>query len=217
MKTFICNIYKNKKWITLGLSILYSLLFCFPLVEEGEKTPLNLYLIMCLFNMHKTINMYKSMPDYELYKSSLIGIYTVNIICLAFIFICFILAIICIIRFFKGKKFQFVWSLSFAFLTMLIYGISYTSKTIDGVYEQSYYMHFYPTTYIFLTLLILDIVYLILERYYVHGGQEKQAARKAAKQAQAEAEYKQSPEYRIQQLEQQVQELQSQVKDDDQK
>ncbi|MBD5100951.1 MAG: cell envelope integrity protein TolA [Clostridiales bacterium] len=224
MKDFIYKVYKNKKWITLGLSILYLLLFCFPIqtvtkVIDKEnlefasyKLPFILQIASYWRNVPNVISTLSSISDKESYAYNEIAcafgtIVTSSIL----VFMCFLLAIIYLVRLFKDKKFQFVWSLVIAFLAMLINGIS-TSDEL-GVYE----IHLYPTTYIFLALLVLDIVYLILERFYLHGGHEKLVQRQAERQAQKEAEYKQSPEYRIEQLEKQVQELQSQVKSDEER
>ena len=235
MKDFIVNVNKNKKWITLGLSILYLLLFCFPMITFAKsyeevtyeeltyyeiiygKLPFILFLVQFLIYLPNDINAIKNLAVYDYTKINFICNVTVNLSCCILMLTCFVLAIICLVRLFKGKKFQFVWSLAFAFLTMLIKGIRCASSVSrGGIY---YKVEFYPTTYIFLILLILDIVYLILERYYLFGLKEKIEERtsnlKAERQAQKEAEYKQSPEYRIEQLEKQVQELQSQVKSDD--
>ena len=174
MKSFIVNVYKNKKWITLGLSILYLLLFCFPIqtvtkVIDKEnlefasyKLPLILQLTLYWGNVPNVISTLSSISDKKSYAYNEIAcafgtIVTSSIL----VFVCFLLAIICLIRLFKGKKFQFIWSLSIAFLAMLINGISTTDKL--GVYK----IHFYPTTYIFLALLVIDIIYLVLEKHYI--------------------------------------------------
>ncbi len=152
-------------------------------------------------------------------KTSVIAFVSINITCSLLMLICFVLAIICLIRLFKGKKFYFTPSLTLAFFTILIYGISISYHSSQGVEEIKYHLNFYPTAYIFLILLILDIVYLILEWYYVHDGQEKLstliAERKAVKQARQDAELKQSPEYRIEQLEKELQELKAKNNDKD--
>ncbi len=169
MKNFIVNVSRYKKWITLSLSILYLLLFCFPLVtfskgyyeDASEASYFRLPFILSLpFSWSrfpeiiKTIDLYGA--SHKVHATTYVA---QNIICSILMFICLVLAIVCIIRQFKGKKFYLLPSLTLAFFTMLIAGI-YTSFT-------KYKLEFYPTTYIFLILLILDVVYLILERHYL--------------------------------------------------
>lgn len=217
MKTFIVNVYKNKKWITLGLSILYLLLFCFPFLpayikqnsETGENIihslPFVLYLVQFLINLPKTI---KNMQIYnDILSSDYYINFAINLACSLLMLACVILSIICLVRLFKDKKFQFVWSLLFAFLTLLLRGAHI---------QNGKNLYMFPTTYIFLTLLVLDIIYLILEKHYLRPDYDTRVAtRKAARQAKQEAALKQSPEYRIEQLEKELQELKSQVKSDD--
>lgn len=71
------------------------------------------------------------------------------------------MAIICLVFLFKGKNFYFVWSLSLALLTMLIQGIYF-----DMMHNKTHKLDLCPTFYIFLVLLILDVVYLVLEKHY---------------------------------------------------
>lgn len=218
MKTFIVNVYKYKKWITLGLSILYLLLFCFPLRsylnDDGDAIalPFFCYVIASLKYIPQQLNAMHSYEEENL-RYMFRFLITTEIIVFAFFIIGIIMAILCITLLFNKKKFIFTPALVSAFFTMLIYGIKYTYLT------DSYSFIFYPTTYIFLILLILDIVYLILEWYYLHSGQEKLstliADRKAVKQAKQDAELKQSPEYRIEQLEKELQELKAKNDDKD--
>ena len=210
MKTFIVNVYKNKKWITLGLSIFYLLLFSFPLVTfskgnyENASEMYHFRLPFILSLPYDWLRFPEAIKRIDLYdashKADVILYIAHNITSSILLFICLVLAIVCVIRQFRGKKFYFLPSLTIAFLTMLVAGI-YNSQI---KFEHK----FYPTTIIFLVLLILDIVYLILERYYLRPDYDQRLAeRKAAKQAQAEAKLKQSPEYRIEQLEKELQEL----------
>ena len=220
MKTFIVKVYKNKKWITLGLSILYLLLFCFPLISHSKSDNIsyNLPFILSLpKNWTYMSNLINGANLNDLQdKTSVIAFVSINITCSLLMLIYFVLAIICLVRLFKGRKFYFTPSLTLAFFTILIYGISISYHSSQGVEEIKYHLNFYPTTYIFLILLILDIVYLVLEWYYLHSGQEKLstliAERKAVKQ---DAQLKQSPEYRIEQLEKELQELKAKNDDKD--
>ena len=221
MKTFIVNVYKNKKWITLGLSILCLFLLLFPATTvykykpdkvTGEAIRFQLPFIIAIFYRLKyTIKYILSyigydgiFSDYAKHRISTETLLPILVI----VFI--VLTIVSLILLFKKKKFYFIPSLIVAFLVMLIAGIQLDYYTYTG-----FRLVFYPTTYIFLALLVLDIVYLCLERHYVHGGQEKLAARKLARQTKQEAALKQSPEYRIEQLEKELQDLKSQVKSDD--
>lgn len=212
MKNFILSVSKNKKWITLGLSILYLLLFCFPLGnyrKDDDNYVTAPFLFLAIANLKYIPNIITSMRFYEdvNIKYHYQFLITTDIIIFILLIACLIVAILCIVLFFKKKKFYFTPSLVLAFLTLIIKGLKYTYN--NG--NVSYSVNFYPTTYIFLILLILDIVYLILEWYYVHSGQEKLstliAERKAVKQARQDAELKQSPKYRIEQLEKELQEL----------
>ncbi len=225
MKTFIVNVYKNKKWITLGLSILFLLLFCFPLVtfskgyyeDASEASYFRLPFILSL--PYDWLRFPAAIKTTELssaeHKAYVTTYIVKNITCSILVFICIVLAIMCLIRQFKGKKFYLLPSITFAFLTMLIAGIYNSYHSVQGVEYIKYKLEFYPTTYIFLILLVLDIVYLILEKRYLRPDYDQRLAeRKAARQAKQEAERKQSPEYRIKQLEKELQDLKSQVKSD---
>ena len=229
MKTFIVNVYKNKKWITLGLSILYLLLFCFPVLPAIAKQdtatgdykiiylPFILFLAKFMFTLPSEI---KNMSLWSTYDdlSRLItkDTFIINLICSSLMLACFILAIICIVRLFRDKKFYFIWSLIFAYLTVIVKNI-----ILDPQTNSHYVIYFYPTAIIFFLFIILDIVYLVLERYYLFGLKEKLNARvakiKTAYKEHKETEYKQSPEYRIEQLEKELQELKAQAKSNEEK
>ena len=226
MKNFIFAIYKNKKWITLGISILYLVLFCFPIIkgtneyEVDYTLPFIIYLARFIIHSPQDIKkIINSSNKIDHDKSILINEFLMKFACSIFVLICLALAIICVIRLLKGKNFYFLPSLSFAFLAMLIAGIHCIYHTYQDLFEIKRTLTFYPTTAIFLVLLILDIVYLILEWYYLHSGQEKLstliAERKAATQAKQDAQLKQSPEYRIEQLEKELQELKAKNDDKD--
>ena len=215
MKTFIVNVSKNKKWITLGLSILYLLLFCFPLRsylnDDGDAIalPFFCYVIANLKYIPQQLNAMHSYEEKNL-RYMFRFLITTEVIIFILLIACFIMAILCITLLFNKKKFIFTPALVSAFFTMLIYGIKYTYLT------DSYSFIFYPTTYIFLILLILDIVYLFLERYYLRPNYDQRLAeRKAVKQAKQDTQLKQSPEYRIEQLEKELQELKAKNDDKD--
>ena len=219
MKNFIVNISKCKKWITLGLSILILILFCFPImiVSNMDKTTnqivdLNFPFILYLANfiVYLPIRI-KNIANYSAnnsFKPIVVDIFTANMICSILTLITFIVSIICIVRTFRGKKFYFTPALVLAFLTMLIKGISSARHYLNDVQEIRHSLSFLPLIFIFLILLILDVVYLVLERYYMRPDYDQRIAeRKAERQAKQEAELKQSPEYRIEQLEKELQEL----------
>lgn len=166
MKIFIFNVYKNKKWITLGLSILYLLLFCFPLKyriradESIYRLPYIISLLKSLIGLPQSFNTLSLNSDPNIRLNAICGIVT-NITCALLMLATFIMAIICLVFLFKGKNFYFVWSLSLALLTMLIQGIYF-----DMMHNKTHKLDLCPTFYIFLILLILDIVYLVLEKHY---------------------------------------------------
>lgn len=157
MKNFILNVYKNKKWITLGLSILYLLLFCFPLIrnskEDGStyQLPFILMLPKFLFSILDWISWLARDNNIPIIA---IRNFAVYLTCSILMLSCFVLAIIYLVRSFKSKKFYFLPSLIFAFLTSFV----------SCIYAKG--VRLQPTTYIFLIMLILDIVYLILEKHY---------------------------------------------------
>ncbi len=158
MKTFIVNVYKNKKWITLGLSILYLLLFCFPLINNSKndgstyQLPFILMLPKFLFSLTDWMSWFARDKNIPIIAVRNFAVYlTCSILMLA----CFVLAIICLIRLFRGKKFYFIPSLTLAFLTSFV----------SCIYARGVLLQ--PTFYIFLVLLILDVVYLILEKHYL--------------------------------------------------
>ncbi len=216
MKTFIVNVYKNKKWITLGLSILSLLMLCFPLRSYTTSSNRIMLPFWCysLANIKFLPNMIRSLSHYEEFdlKLRFQFLITTDIILFILIVAYFILTIVSLICIFKRKKIQFVWSIALDFAIILIGRISYN---IDGN-DVTYFIRSYPTIYIFAIILILDIIYLILEKHYLRPDYDTRVAtRKAERQAKQEAALKQSPEYRIEQLEKELQELKSQVKSDD--
>ena len=167
MKNFIVNVSRYKKWITLGLSILYLLLFCFPLKyriradESIYRLPYIISLLKSIIELPQSFNILSLNSDPYIRLNEICGIVT-NIICALLMLATFILAIICLVYLFKGKQFYFVWSLSSALLTMLIQGIYF-----DMMHNKKHALDLCPTFYIFLILLILDIVYLVLEKHYL--------------------------------------------------
>lgn len=126
-------------------------------------------------------------------------------------------AIVCIIRQFKNKKQYFFCSFIFAMLAMFFQAFQFNTDDISGNVITKFNLCF--TFYIFLILLIIDIAYRILDWHFIHTDHPDKlkqylADRKATKQAQAEVEYKQSNEYRIEQLEKELQELKSKNNND---
>lgn len=158
MKTFIVNVSRYKKWITLGLSILYLLLFCFPLINNSKddgstyQLPFILMLPKFIFSLTDWISWFAHDKNIPIIAVRNFAVYlTCSILMLA----CFVLAIICVVRLFKSKKFYFIPSLILAFLTSFV----------SCIYARGVLLQ--PTFYIFLVLLILDVVYLILEKHYL--------------------------------------------------
>ena len=218
MKTFIVNVYKNKKWITLGLSILYLLLFLFPIYmprfKNGELVGTLPFIIWIPHYMSQLLSPQVLQQGYISVQITVAVFFIYTVLLIA----CFILAIISVVSHFKGKQFKFTWSLVCATLVIFLQGLYFErGNNVDIDVDLCF------TFYIFLLLLILDIVYLVLERKYLSPDydqklaerKERLADRKAVKQAKQDAALKQSPEYRIEQLEKELQELKAKNDDKD--
>ena len=165
MKTFIVNVYKNKKWITLGLSILYLVLFFFPLdnikLKNGQFDGFLPFIIWVPYSMFNIT--YEQATQSYLNNKLNIAVY---VIYTALLIACLVLAIISVVRNFKCKKFNFTWSLVCAVLVMFLQGIGFLMDDIDAN-TVKLSTNFCFTFYIFLVLLVLDVVYLILEKHYL--------------------------------------------------
>lgn len=183
MKNFILAINKHKKWIVLGLSLITLLLFCFPFsyasIISENKTP---FFIGVFIGAHDIINDYDYdinspsandnmtayMENWSDYKPLLLG----RIISLMVLIIA-ILAIVvtCIILNSKGFYFPCISFLIPSFIVYIIQGISPLTKNFA----------LSPIAIIFLVLLILDIVYLCLERKYLKEVKQEEATEEVVK------------------------------------
>ncbi len=169
MKSFILAINRYKKWIVLGLSIITLLLFCFPILPASFIHTNNYPFFIGLFiSTNDVVNDYyydnnnppnnesfvAFMEYWDSYKPLLLA-RAIPIILLMMVSI--ILAILSLIFIFQGKTFHCISFLLTAFLAYIIQGISPLTKSFT----------LSPIAIIFLILLILDIVYLCLERKYL--------------------------------------------------
>lgn len=176
MKNFILGIYKNKKWVVLGLSILMIVLFCFPILPASVINTDNFpFFIGLIIATNDVVNDYyydnSNPPDnesfvsfmeyWDFYKPLLLA-RAIPIILLMIASI--ILSILSLTFIFQGKTFYCISFLLTAFFAYIIQGIS----PLDKTYKLS------PIAVIFLILLILDIVYLCLERKYLKEVKQKE-------------------------------------------
>lgn len=166
MKNFILAINKYKKWIVLGLSLITLLLFCFPFsyasIISQNKTP---FFIGVFIGAHDIIkdynydinspsandNMTAYMENWSIYKPLLL--WRIIPLMMLIIVICAIMSV-CLILNFK--------QVSFPCLSFLI--PSFSAYIIQGIAPLTKSFTLSPIAIIFLILLILDIVYLVLER-----------------------------------------------------
>ncbi len=159
MKTFIVNVYKNKKWITLSLSILYLVLFFFPSkmpnYVKGGTLPFIIWIPTFFFQLPSL-----NIPQRHIAEQTNVAIF---IIYTALLIACFVLTIISVVRKFKNKQFKFIWSFICAVLVMFLQGFNCEIKDVNTMEVT---VDFCFTFYIFLILLILDVVYLVLEKHY---------------------------------------------------
>lgn len=198
---------KIKKWLLLATFAFVLILLFIPF---NDFTP---YLI-------GEVSFLKSLFHNEIYPATNSKASLIFTICLTIInklsMITFLsLSIIFTIFGFLNKKCYFSIPMAFYFFAMLL---SYNIK--EHLSISLYYK--IPAFILFAAWLTLDLLSKYRDKAIakfdpiIAKRAKQRAARKADKQAQADAEYKQSPEYRIEQLEKRVQELQAQVKDDDQ-
>lgn len=169
MKKFILAINKYKKWIVLGLSLITLLLFCFPFsyasIISENKTP---FFIGVFIGAHDIINDY----DYDINSSSAndnmtaymenwnnykpLLLWRIIPLMILIIIIC-ATAVTCLILNFKQVSLSCLSFLIPSFVAYIIQGIAPLTKSFT----------LSPIAIIFLILLILDIVYLVLERKYL--------------------------------------------------
>lgn len=163
MKNFILTINKYKKWIVLGLSILMFVLFFFPLTAKEASEGSLSYDTPYFIGTIKSVNYLKlSFTAPEDMSSLYIHIGCRALFSTLFTFIFIVATIICLVYLFKGKRFIFTFSLLSVFLCDIIKSIQYVFTTKVEICFNMWYT--FPIT---LILLILDIVYLVLERKYL--------------------------------------------------
>lgn len=163
MKNFILTINKYKKWIVLGLSILMFVLFFFPLTAKEASEGSLSYDTPYFIGTIRGINLLKlSAAAPEGMSSLYIHIGCRALFSTLFTFIFIVATIICLVYLFKGKRFIFTFSLLSVFLCDIIKSIQYVFTTKVEICFNMWYT--FPIT---LILLILDIVYLVLERKYL--------------------------------------------------
>ena len=174
MKNFILTINKYKKWIVLILSILMFVLFFFPLTPKKNSDNTLSYTIPYFAGMIQGISFLSAAAPEGM--SSLYIHIGCRALCSTIFAIAFIvLTVICLVFLFKGKHFIFTFSLLSVFLCDIIKSIQYVFTTRVEICFNMWYT--FPIT---LILLILDIVYLVLERKYLK--EEKQEKTVVSKQ-----------------------------------
>ena len=167
MKSFILAINRYKKWIVLGLSIITLVLFCFPIYTLSTPQGQTYFLPFFAYNIKSIVSLISGKANlsnnYISTQSAFISI--ASILMLTSI----ITSIVCIVFLFKRKEFYFFIPLLFAFATTIINSLSIKSINEKVVIT----FNFRPTAIIFLILLILDIVYLCLERKYLKENKQE--------------------------------------------
>lgn len=172
MKSFILAINKYKKWIMLSIFIVCTILvFVFPTVkiEQYDGSCKTQIFIVSMFKLMDTyangIKMNLSPVSLSLYQLRF------SLIFLCFLSLCAFLAtgIVAIVFAFRKKKFTLSWSL----LCCLLVRFFYMIKANEISEKIKIHFVFYNTAIIFLILLILDIVYLCLERKYLKEVKEE--------------------------------------------
>ena len=188
MKNLIANVNKNKKWITLGLSILNLILFCFPILKithmsnnnviSSVELPFFLHVARYWANLWPNLRhvIYLHKMEDSIYKAITMRDFGVYFSCGIFMIRCLVFSIFYLVCVFKNQKSYYTPSIVFALFTTIAAGIYL--RPGRGI---KYTFHPYPTFYVFLILLILDVVYLVLEWYYLQGGKEKLSERKNKK------------------------------------
>lgn len=174
MKNFILTINKYKKWVVLGLSILMLFLFLFPFqnyaYDNYKKLPFVLALPISLINLINEqyfevypLNVANALHTVKLESATLICC----LIVLCLINIALLITTIVITQ--KNKSFLFLPSLCLALVTRIVEGIK-----INFAQNSHYYsLRFSFVFYILIILLILDIVYLVLERKYLKENKQE--------------------------------------------
>ena len=159
MKTFILSVSKYKKWITLGLSIICFVLFLFPRFAQNFPYFIGLPLFYLDLGNRAGIGSHNIFSWGDTSIRLIFSFYIIYIVLIAASLIC---ATVCTILQFKNKKQFFYCTLIFACLAMFFQAFQFEDMETSGV-GFSLCFNFY----IFLVLLILDIVYLALEKHYL--------------------------------------------------
>lgn len=192
MRNFILAVNKYKKWIALSIFLVCTILvLVFPLtylIQQDNSYKAEPF-IKTLFR-----HMYEDSDGIKMEFSPLwTDIYTVrlffDIIALVLLvaFLCF--GIISTIFFFIKKNILMLWSIIIAFFLSIWYSFDFNPSVDDSFtfipslgntgIKMSH--SFNPTTIIFLVLLILDIVYLCLERKYLKEVKQEEATEEVVK------------------------------------
>lgn len=176
MKNFILTINKYKKWIVLGLSILMFVLFFFPIMPT-EKDGEVVYCLPWFIGQIISLRTFDNLAEGTVFHS----LYTNNAFYALFSSLSFVLwvifTVITLIKLFCNKKFVFTVSIALFFLCDLIKSLS--TSFIDNNFK--YYFNMWYTFPITLILLILDIVYLCLERKYLKENKQEQESEEVVK------------------------------------
>lgn len=176
MKNFILAINRYKKWIVLGLSIVMLVLFFFPIMPT-EKNGEAVYCLPWFIGQIISIRGFGNLAEGTVFHS----LYTNRAFYALFSSLSFVLwvifTVITLIKLFCNKKFVFTVSIALFFLCDLIKSLSLSF--IDNSFK--YYFNMWYTFPITLILLILDIVYLVLERKYLKEDKQEEDTEESVK------------------------------------
>ena len=170
MKKFILAINKYKKWIVLGLSILMLFLFLFPFRNYSYKTdtakiPYLGALIISVANFIRG-EYFEAYPidlanKIDSLKPQILTLSIFNILlCLGSI----VIIVVTIYLTQKDRNFLLLFSLCVCVITKIV---NYLTIEVNAGPNYSIAINISPELYILIGLLILDIVYLVLERKYL--------------------------------------------------
>lgn len=172
MKSFILAINKYKKWIMLSIFIVCTILVLVcPTVkiEQYDGSYKTQIFAVSLFRLMDTyadgIKMNLSPISLSLYQLR----FSMTFLCFLSLCAFIVTGILSIVFTFRKKKFSLSWSL----LCCLLVRFFYMIKANEINEKIKIHFVFYNTAIIFLILLILDIVYLCLERKYLKENKQE--------------------------------------------
>lgn len=173
MKSFILAINRYKKWVALSVFIVCSILVLVcPTVniEQYDGSYKTQIFAVSLFRLMDTyadgIKMNLSPTSLSLYQLR----FSMTFFCFLSLCAFFITGILSIVFTFRKKKFPLSWSM----LCCLLVRVFYMIKANEINEKIKIHFVFYNTAIIFLILLILDIVYLVLERKYLKEDKQEE-------------------------------------------